>query len=137
MKVLQRRSQLSTDRSLFKEVYNHAFVLGLSNNQKSLAADVAAEFWTLLFSKQGFEWRTPKTPWLDWWLQYQEEKWKKAVNKDLWRQTLTFAEETMKDESLGFWSEEASWPSVIDDFVEWVKVEKGRGSGGGEAMEVE
>lgn len=45
----------------------------------------------------------------------------------------------MKDETLGFWSEEASWPSVIDDFVEWVRTEKGRGGGAGgtDAMEVE
>ena len=67
-----------------------------------------------------------------------EGKWKKAVNKDLWKQTLTFAEETMKDESLEFWNEESSWPSVIDDFVAWVKTEKGRGGGvpDGEEMDM-
>lgn len=135
--VLQRRSQLSSDRDTFRNVYNHAFVLGLANNQKSLAQEVAAEFWTLLFSQQGFEWRTARTPWLDWWLEFQESKWKKAINKDLWRQTLTFAEETMKDETLGFWSEESSWPSVIDDFVEWIKTEKRPSGGGEDAMEVE
>ena len=60
------------------------------------------------------------------------------MNKDLWRQTLTFAEETVKDDTLGFWSEESSWPSVIDDFVEWVKTEKRAGGGAnGDAMEVE
>ena len=36
----------------------------------------------------------------------------------------------VEDESLSFWTEESSWPSVIDDFVLWVKVEKR-----GEAME--
>lgn len=135
--VLQRRSQLSTDKETFKNVYNHAFVLGLANNQKSLALDVATEFWTLLFSSAGYEWRTSKTPWLEWWLEFQKNKWKKAVNKDLWRQTLTFAQETMKDETFRFWSEEASWPSVIDDFVEWVKTEKRADAGAGDAMDVE
>jgi DCN1-like protein 1/2 len=78
----------------------------------------------MLFSSSGYEWRTRQTPWLDWWLEFQQEKYKKAINKDLWKQTLKFAEQTLKDESLGFWSEESSWPSVIDDFVEWVKTEK-------------
>ncbi len=132
--ILQRRSQLSTNKDTFRPVYNHTFILGLANGQKALAQEDAREFWTLLFSKQGYEWRTRKTPWLIWWLEFQEEKWKKAINKDLWRQTLTFAEETLKDETLGFWTEESSWPSVIDDFVAWVKTEK---RGGGEAMDVE
>lgn len=133
--VIQRRSQLSADPDIFRNVYNHAFVLGLSNNQKSLSQDVAAEFWSLLFSSQGFAWRTITSPWLEWWLEFQKEKWNKAVNKDLWRQTLTFAEQTMKDETLGFWTEDSSWPSVIDEFVEWVKTEK-KGGGGEEAMDV-
>ncbi|KAK3703916.1 Scaffold-type E3 ligase [Vermiconidia calcicola] len=136
--VLQRRSQLKSDRELFKNVYNHTFSLALQGNQKSLTPEMALEFWRLLFSPEGFEWRTARTPWLDWWFEFQEEKWKRAVNKDLWRQTLTFAQETMKDESLSFWSEESSWPSVIDDFVEWVKTEKRKGQGAnGDAMEVE
>ncbi|KAK5167790.1 Scaffold-type E3 ligase [Saxophila tyrrhenica] len=132
--VNQRRSQLSKDRALFKNVYNHTFTIALQGNQKALPSEMALEFWKLLFSKDGLEWRTANANWLEMWQEFQEEKWKKAVNKDLWRQTLTFAEETMKDETLGFWSEESSWPSVIDDFVAWVKAEKGVG---GDAMEVE
>lgn len=138
--VLQRRSSLSTDRELFKNVYNHAFPLGLQNNQKSLLLENAIEFWTVLFGENGYQWRTNNTPWLDWWFEFQNEKVKRAVNRDLWKQTLTFAEQTMKDETLSFWSEESSWPSVIDDFVEWVKTEKraqGGSGGGGDAMEVE
>ena len=135
--ILQRRSQLSTDKDLFKSVYNHTFTLGLQNGQKSLTPDVAIEFWRMLFSSAGYEWRTSKTPWLEYWFEFQENKWKKAVNKDLWKQTLNFAEETMKDDTLSFWNEESSWPSVIDEFVEWVKTEK-RGEGAnGDAMDVE
>lgn len=137
--IIQRRSALSSDRTLFKNVYFHTFTLALQANQKAVQPDVALEFWQLLFSSSGLEWRTARVPWLEWWCEYQEEKYKKAINKDLWRQTLAFAEKTMKDESLSFWSEESSWPSVIDDFVGWVKEEKwnGQGVGGGDAMEVE
>lgn len=119
--VLQRRSQLATDKDVFKAVYNHTFTLALQERQKALAMDMATEFWKVLFTSPSFEWRSSNTPWLDWWLQFYENKVKRAVNKDLWKQTLNFAVETIKDESLSFWSEESSWPSVIDEFVEWVK----------------
>lgn len=137
--VLQRRSQLASDKPLFKKVYNHTYQLALAQGQKSLPLEMAAEFWKMLFSPPGLAWRTKSTPWLDWWLEFQEEKVKKSVNKDLWRQTLNFAEETLRDETLGFWSEESSWPSVVDEFVEWVRTEK-RPEGAaanGEAMDVE
>ncbi|KAF2160966.1 hypothetical protein M409DRAFT_37626 [Zasmidium cellare ATCC 36951] len=132
--ILQRRSQLPTDRNLFRNVYNHTFQLALQDRQKALPMEMATEFWRLLFQAPAWEWKTKNSPWLDWWIEFCEEKIKKAVNKDLWKQTLTFAEETVKEETLGFWSEESSWPSVIDEFVEWVKEEKGVGKG--DAMEI-
>ncbi|CZT19112.1 related to defective in cullin neddylation protein 1 [Ramularia collo-cygni] len=131
--VLQRRSQLPTDKEVFKRVYNHTFVLALQEKQKGLSMEMAMEFWKVLFEKPAFEWRTASTPWLDWWFEFYESKVKKAVNKDLWKQILNFAQETMKDDTLSFWTEESSWPSVIDEFVEWVKTEK---RPGGDAMEI-
>lgn len=59
------------------------------------------------------------------------------MNKDMWDQTLVFAERTLEDESMGFWSEDAAWPGVIDEFVEYVKGKRGGSAeGGGEAMDV-
>jgi DCN1-like protein 1/2 len=133
--VLQRRSALPTDRDLFKNVYNHTFTLALAQGAKTLPLEMAIEFWRMLFTAPAYEWKTASTPWLDWWLQFQEEKKTKAVNKDLWKQTLNFAEETVKDDRLSFWNEESSWPSVIDEFVEWIKEEKR--PGGAEAMAVD
>lgn len=130
----QRRSALATDANLFKNVYNHTFQLALSPGAKTVPLDVATEFWRALFTTPGYDWRTDSSPWLDWWLEFQEAKRTKAVNKDLWKQTLTFARETMRDGSLGFWSDESSWPSVIDEFVEWVKTEKRPGGAGEDAM---
>jgi len=49
------------------------------------------------------------------------------VNKDVWNETLRFAQESLQDQALSFWSEEASWPSVIDEFVGWVKNKRGEG----------
>jgi len=136
----QRRLTLSQDMGLFKNVYNAAFPLVLPPGSKTLPLEFATEFWTMLFTPPGLEWKSAQgTPWLDWWLEFQQQIKTKAVNRDLWKQTLNFARETLKDDSLSFWSEESSWPSVIDEFVEWVKTEKrpGENGGNGEAMEVE
>lgn len=133
--VLQRRGVLSTDKDIFKQVYNHAFVLPLQPGSKTLALDTAVAFWGILFGANGMPWQTANTPWTSWWFEYLEGGRTKAVNKDLWRQVLTFALETIKDDTLGFWNEESSWPSVVDDFVEWVKKEKRPSAT--DAMEVE
>lgn len=137
--VQQRRSMLGTDQNLFKNVYNHTFTLALQQGAKTLPLEMAVVFWQMLFKPPGFEWKSPEgTPWLQWWVEFQEGKQTKAVNRDLWKQTLNFAKESTKDDSLSFWNEESSWPSVIDEFVEWVKTEKRPGGGGeGEEMEVE
>jgi len=134
--IAHRRAQLSRDQELFRSVYHHTFVLALQERQKSLPMEMAIEFWKVLFSEPGFVWQTANTPWLAWWFEFYQSKIKKAVNKDLWKQTLNFAIATIKDDSLSFWSEESSWPSVIDEFVEWVRTEK-RPSAGNEAMDVE
>ena len=54
----------------------------------------------------------------------------------MWNETLKFAQLTLEDEAISFWTEESSWPSVIDDFVEWVKKEK-RGGGEPEPQQME
>lgn len=49
----------------------------------------------------------------------------------MWDQTLSFAEKTLSDESLSWWSEDSAWPGVIDEYVEYVQKEKR----GGESMD--
>lgn len=88
-----------------KNVYNHTFTLGLAPGSKTMPLEAAIEFWGVLLKAPSFDWRTGRTPWLDMWIEYQTEKKTKAVNKDLWKQTLNFAYETVKDDSLGFWNE--------------------------------
>ncbi|KAK4899565.1 Scaffold-type E3 ligase [Elasticomyces elasticus] len=133
--VLQRRSALQDDKESFKSVYNHTFTLPLAQGAKTLPLEVAIDMWQTLFTAPSYDWQTQSTPWLDWWVEFLQAKKTKAVNRDLWKQTLSFALQAMDDENLSFWNEESSWPSVIDEFVEWVKTEKR--PGGGEAMEVE
>lgn len=117
----------------YKAAYNHTFTLLIEDRKKAIDLEQAEAFWRILTdSNVGLPW-TPKkggADFLPMWLEFLNTKWQKAVNRDLWRQTLSFMLKAVEDESLGFWTEESSWPSVIDDFVLWVKVEKR-----GEAME--
>ena len=90
---------------------------------------MASEFWRLLLGPDspGLVWagKHHGTPWLDWWLAFLNEKGGKAVSKDLWVQTLSFAQQSRDDEDLAFWSEDAAWPGMIDEFVVWANKKKG------------
>lgn len=136
IKTLKR--ELSSNRELFVRVYKYTFAVAKAPGQKAVPLDMAIAYWELLFSSplSAVKWSTPNTPWLSWWTEFLTSSWKKSVNKDMWNETLKFAQLTLTDEAMDFWNEESSWPSVIDEFVEWVKNEK-RGGGKEEPMEDE
>lgn len=124
------KTNLPVSKELYTKVYNHTFQLAKSGNQKSIPLELASAYWELLFTSplSAVRWTTDSSPWVQWWIEYLTTEWKRSVNKDVWTQTLKFAQLTLEDEQLTFWTEESSWPSVVDEFVEWVKREK-RGAG--------
>ncbi|TKA73075.1 hypothetical protein B0A49_02158 [Cryomyces minteri] len=121
-------------RDAFKRVYRHTFAVGREPGQKAVGLSSATEFWRVLFGPSGTPWTSAGTPWLDWWIAFLEQHHRKTVNKDLWNQTLTFAQKCLADESLDWWDEESAWPGVVDEFVEFVKSEKRAATDG--AMEI-
>ncbi|KAL1995110.1 hypothetical protein VTN49DRAFT_1297 [Thermomyces lanuginosus] len=132
------RDEIRSTPDLFRRVYRYAFVLCRMQGQRNLNFDIAAEQWRLFFTDEngGISWNTPTTPWLDWYLEFLEQRGKRPVNKDLWEQTLEFMRKTHEDENFGWWSADGAWPGTLDDFVEWVQ-SKRKSAAGGEAMEVE
>ncbi|SPO03061.1 related to SCRO protein [Cephalotrichum gorgonifer] len=132
-------SSLSQDPAYFKRVYRYAFVVGKEPDQRALGLENAVIFWTMLFSRPGLEWKTASHDWLDLWKTFLDEKWTRSVNRDMWNMTLEFALRSMEDETLGFWSEDGAWPSVIDEFVAWCRETKGiaRVEERGDGMDVE
>ncbi|KAL1654209.1 Scaffold-type E3 ligase [Didymella pomorum] len=124
------KAQLPSDKTTFTRVYKYTFFLAKTTQQKAVLLEQAVPCWELLFSSphSAVKWTSSNTPWLDWWKEFLEVSWKKSVNKDMWNETLKFAQLTLEDEAISFWNEESSWPSVIDDFVEWVKNEKRGGA---------
>ena len=121
-------NKLSTDADLFKKVYRHTFTAGKEPAQKALALDTALVFWDLLFDSPGRPWASASHDWLALWKAFLAERWTRSVNKDMWNQLLEFANRTVEADGVGFWSEDAAWPSVIDDFVEWFGQKNAGGS---------
>ena len=121
--VARFRHSLRNSPDFFQNVYRHTFFLARSPGQKSVALEAAVEFWRMLFSKtSGMDWSSADFIWLDHFLNFVQEKWKKSVGKDLWDQTLLFARRTISDPSLSWWNEmDSAWPSVLDEFANYVK----------------
>lgn len=133
------RRLLPTNSALFKKTYKAAFLLARTPGQKILPLDTAIEYWRLLLSAPSLAWSTPNTPWLTWWIEFLETKWRKSVNKDTWDQLGIFVGKCQEDESMAWWSEDGAWPGVIDEFVIYVKEKRGIGDGEdekGEEMDV-
>ena len=133
--VNSQTSELSKDRDYFKRIYRYTFIFSREPGQKAMPLDTAIIYWNMLFTAPAWEWKTKDTNWLGLWTEYLEKNWTKTVSKDMWNQTAEFAIKTLDDDSLAFYSEDGAWPSVIDDFVDWIK-EK-RGGEDGNAMETD
>ncbi|RFU30105.1 hypothetical protein B7463_g6270, partial [Scytalidium lignicola] len=122
--VAEQIKLFSTDLELFKRVYRHTFICSKEKGQRALALENALIYWELLFTPPGRPWISGSTNWLELWADFLKTKWTKSVNRDMWNQTFEFYRKTIDDESLSFWSEDAAWPSVIDDFVSYVKTKR-------------
>lgn len=130
------KQTLPHSKDTYTKIYEYTFQLAKTGNQKVIDVGTASAYWELLFTSplSAVKWSTPSSSWSEWWIEFLNNVWKRSVNKDVWKQTLKFAQLTLQDEAISFWNEESSWPSVIDEFVEWVKKEK-RGGSAEDAME--
>lgn len=142
--VRERVAQMATDQALFKEVYRYAFTAGKDVDQKALQLDRAFVFWDMFLGdikgplrRHAWRGKGEAGEFIDWlalWKRFLTEKWTRSVNRDMWYQTLEFANKSMANASLSFWSEDAAWPGVIDDFVKWYREGDGKAA---ETMEVD
>ena len=134
--VANFRRSLLGNPDFFKRVYKSTFRLALTPGQKSLALDAAIEYWRLLLQPPSVSWTSGRTPWLEWWIAYLEERGRKGVSKDMWDQTGVFILASLEDESMSWWTEDGAWPGVLDDFVAYVREKRGDGKGAEGAMDI-
>ncbi|KAL8380048.1 hypothetical protein RB599_009480 [Gaeumannomyces hyphopodioides] len=140
---------MQTDTELFRRVYRYAFVAGKETpEQRAVPLDNALVYWQCFLGAdqhQGKPWVTTGGPgaaggttdWFALWSDYLKANWTRTVSKDMWNQTLVFALKTLADPTLGFWTPDGAWPSVIDNFVEWVRAKQGTSATPVATMEVD
>ncbi|KAJ5083519.1 Scaffold-type E3 ligase [Penicillium angulare] len=128
------RQNIPAKPDTFRRVYRYCFLLSRMQGQRNVQFEIAAEQWRMFFSPEsgGVAGNTSTTPWLDWWIEFLEERGKKPINKDLWEQFEVFMRKSHEDESFGWWNPDAAWPGAVDEFVAYVLAKRDGGK-----MEVE
>ncbi|EPQ28259.1 uncharacterized protein PFL1_04086 [Pseudozyma flocculosa PF-1] len=119
---------------LYEKVYEYTYAFARPEGQKSLPLETALAFWDLVLpasptfegSEAGGKFTQAQ---LELWKRFLSEKTGgRAVSKDTWTQFIDFTREIDRD--FGNHDFDAAWPSVIDDFVEWAKVNGGASKDG-------
>jgi DCN1-like protein 1/2 len=113
-KAIDLRSRMEEDRVYFTEVYRFTFVFNLPEGQRLLSLETAAAYWTLLIQ--------PKFAPFDKWIQFINEEYKKSISKDTWNMFWEFVKYYNDNNGkLDNYDLGGAWPSVIDEFVEYLK----------------
>jgi DCN1-like protein 1/2 len=110
--------------ALLDKIYAYTFNLLLQDpRQKSADKAMCVDMWQPLLTAPSLNWATPRHNWLQLWIGFLTGPTctAKGVSRDLWNHVLKFARKTLQDESLGWHSEEQSWPALLDEFVEYVR----------------
>ncbi|KAF5099731.1 hypothetical protein DV451_002869 [Geotrichum candidum] len=112
-KVKELNVSLNHDPAFFKSVYQFTFSYNLTDGARVLPIDTAVEIWTLLLKD--------KFALFDKWITFTTDVYGKSVTRDTWNMILEFSIYAASDPNLEQYDEEGAWPSVIDEFVEYVK----------------
>ncbi|KAF8841077.1 defective in Cullin neddylation protein 1 [Paxillus ammoniavirescens] len=133
-------AKIGSDPSYFRTVYNYTFTFARSEGQRSLAKDTALEYWKSLLqfgvgrealkhapadhdedvSMDGVQgWTKEHT---NMWLDYMRMRDDIAVSRDTWQMLPDFIRSF--DGNFNNHDDEAAWPTIIDQFVEWAKKRK-------------
>jgi len=119
------RARLSSEPEFFKTVYLYAFDFAKAPGQRSIPMDSAKAFWEMLLpvGQEGAALKTTsatgqgfKPEYNQWWFDFLAGKGSKGVSRDSWNMFLDFI--LSIDSKFEQYDEEASWPSIIDEFVE-------------------
>ncbi|KAJ5953363.1 Cullin binding-domain-containing protein [Penicillium verhagenii] len=121
------RTRFAVEHPLFRYIYRFSFNLCRLPGARTLGLDIATEQWQLFFDRAfgGIQANTSVTPWLDWWVEFLQQRNTRAINKDLWQQLEVFLRKAIGDENLSFWNVDEAWPAIIDEFVVFVKEKRG------------
>ncbi|CAG5135575.1 unnamed protein product [Candidula unifasciata] len=106
---------LINDPAAFKNIYRFAFDFARDKDQRCLDMDTAKAMLSLVLGK-------------NWSLfshfhQFLEQSKYKAINKDQWCSILEFSRSVRPN--LVNYDEDGAWPVMLDEFVEWLRKQRG------------
>nr|CAG4646562.1 EOG090X0DAO [Macrothrix elegans] len=105
---------LLQDSSNFKSIYRYAFDFSRDKDQRSLDIETAKAMLGLLLGRQ---WTL-----LNSFFQFLDQSRYKVLNKDQWCNVLEFSRAV--DTDLKNYDVDGAWPVMLDEFVEWLKVNR-------------
>ncbi|KAH8833930.1 DUF298-domain-containing protein [Flagelloscypha sp. PMI_526] len=110
------RSYADNVEDAFKKFYSFGFALAKPEQSKNIDMETASALWTVML--------VPRYRLMGDIVNYINDKGTyRAANKDLWAMMLEFVSTVDPDLKDYTTSEEDSWPTLIDEFVEWKKAQ--------------
>ncbi|CAN6623933.1 defective in cullin neddylation protein 1 [Trichomonascus vanleenenianus] len=108
------RTKFENDDAYFTSVYRYTFLYYLTEGQKVLSFEIASQLWEMLLKSRYRE--LPK--WFDF---LNQEYANKNISKDTWNMIWDFAKYHKTDPKLENYDIEGSWPTIIDEYVEYLQ----------------
>jgi len=111
-RIILLRAELQDERA-FKEFYLYVFEFakGPHEHKRVLEIDFAIAMWQTVLGT--------RFKLLNEWITYCKEVHAKPINKDTWGLLLDFSKTNLQE-----YDSEGAWPSLIDEFVDYVKNKK-------------
>nr|CAG4648233.1 EOG090X0DAO [Moina brachiata]SVE93254.1 EOG090X0DAO [Moina brachiata] len=106
------------DSTSFKSIYRYAFDFARDKDQRSLDIDTAKGMLGLLLGRQ---WSLIES-----FFQFLDQSRNRVLNKDQWCNVLEFSRAV--DSDLKNYDVDGAWPVMLDEFVEWLKINRGESS---------
>jgi len=106
------------DPTSFKSIYRYAFDFARDKDQRSLDIDTSKGMLGLLLGRQ---WSLIES-----FFQFLDQSRYRVLNKDQWCNVLEFSRAV--DTDLNNYDVDGAWPVMLDEFVEWLKLNRGESS---------
>ena len=102
-----------SDQKVFKEVYEHAFVINREVGKNNLDTETACIIWEMFLKDQ--------CKFLPQWIKFlEDESQPNVIKKDQWGMFYELVKQTNGDFSVFAQVDDGTWPGIIDDFADFM-----------------